>query len=320
MEAIKNVSTQRERSIVDKIEVRVPIDPSPVRVRAFNENGNPIIEISTGYSALTRMIVSGFVLSSLLNRDEFGNEYARYIANTYATGRIDGGKLPWEKAGLSVEQKEKLINNTKYFEIEHGNHIVLLWYVLAHEIAHHVLEHEYGDELSMQEIRRQEKEADVWATNALIRIGVPPAIAFPGLLYWYYLDEFGVKSEALRSHPPELKRIRWMLKKTIQQFDVWNLNERYFQKVPKESTIDSFNFLLLFVEKLISEQSNYGALKGSEQFDQCMKVMYERCLKECQEKYGYSLSLCENQLCNSEKSKKIWELRCKEILNGENYK
>lgn len=314
LDAIKGVATTRERRIIDKIDLRVPIDPAPVRVRAFNEGGRPIIEVSTGYSVVSRMIVSAYIMEHMLGLDDFGEEYARYTANTYATGRLGGGRPPWKKANLSSSQEEELLNDRTFNATQLGQHVVVLWYVLAHEVAHHVLDHDYSHGMSRNRIREQEKEADAWASNALIKMGIPPAAAFPSMMYWYYLDEFGVKSESLRTHPPDLKRIRWMLQKTINKVGVWNSNDKYFKKVPEEKTINAYKRLLYHVEELISEQTTYGESTETKEFEYCMRYMYEGCLKSCQEKYGNPLSVCKSRLCVSDRSKKIWKLRCNDIV------
>ncbi|MCG7537565.1 hypothetical protein [Pseudoalteromonas sp. OOF1S-7] len=315
MKHIKSVARPHERRIIDEIKVSVPISPAPVRVRAFKSARGREIELSTGYSVITRMIVSGYLIEYYYNIDNFGEEYARYTASTYATGRFGGGKPPWEKANLTKNEIERLLSSAKFNNEQQGAHSLVLWYVLAHEIAHHVLHHRYGDGVSLAKIRQQEKEADEWASRVFIDLGLPPAGAFPSHMYWYYLDQYGVKNEYRRSHPPELKRIRAMLQLTIQRFDEWNNNEKLISRLPKEETINTYKSLLYYVEELISRQTTFNQSKqNSEPFKVCMTLMYENCLKSCQKVFGNPLSVCKSKLCVSDKSKKIWKLRCDDML------
>ena len=247
LDAIKSVSSQGEKSIIDKIDIDVPIDPAPVRVRAFKKSGVRKIEVSTGYSAISRMIVTGYIMELKLGIKNFGEDYARYTANTYATGRLGGGEAPWEKAKLSSKEQQALFKDKDFNAIQHGQHMIVLWYVLAHEIAHHVLDHAIEDGMKLSDIREQEKEADTWASNIFIKIGIPPAAAFPANMYWYYLDEYGLKDEYRKTHPPDLKRTRWMLQKTINRFDEWNSKEKYFPAVPKEKTVNAYKRLLYYI-------------------------------------------------------------------------
>lgn len=308
---IKKVSSQKERNIIKRIKVSVPISPAPVRVRAFKKNGKRIIELSTGYSAISRMIVSGYIIEDFKGIKNFGEQYARYTANTYATGRLNGGKPPWVKANLSAHAQKKLLSSRKFNETQSGAHILVLWYVLAHEVAHHVLNHKYGKKVTLSKIRAQEAKADNWANRVFISLGLPPASAFPSHMYWYFLDEYGVTSEYRRSHPPELKRIRSMLQQTINNFDYWNDNESLMPKLPKKTTINKYKLLLNHVENLISEQSNFNHHKlSSTAFKKCLNLRYKGCLKSCQEKYGYPLKECQSNLCVSARAKRIRKLRC----------
>ncbi|MCG9770117.1 hypothetical protein L1D59_16075 [Pseudoalteromonas piscicida] len=312
---IKSVARPYERRIIDEIKISVPISPAPVRVRAFLSSSGREIELSTGYSAITRMIVSGYLIEDYFNIKGFGEEYARYTASTYATGRFGGGNSPWVKAKLTENQTERLLSSERFNNDQHGAHLLVLWYVLAHEIGHHVLGHAYGDGVSLSKIREQEKEADEWASRIFIALGLPPAGAFPSHMYWYYLDEYGVKNEYRRSHPPELKRIRSMLRFTIQRFDDWNNNEKLISRLPREKTINTYKSLLYYVEDLISKQTSFNESKeNSVPFKECMRFRYNSCLKSCQEKYGNPLSVCKSKLCVSDKSTNIWKLRCDEII------
>jgi hypothetical protein len=312
---IKSVAKPYERRIIDDIKISVPISPAPVRVRAFLSSNGREIELSTGYSAITKMIVSGYLIESYYNLENFGEEYARYTALTYATGRFGGGKPPWEKANLIKKETDHLLSSEKFNNEQQGSHMLVLWYVLAHEIAHHVLGHAYGDGVSLSKIRKQEEEADEWASRIFIDLGLPPAGALPSHMYWYYLDEYGVKNEYRRSHPPELKRVRSMLQLSIQRFDDWNNNEKLLPHLPREKTINTYKSLLYDVEDLISKQTNFNKTKEkSDSFKACMDFMYEGCLESCQEKYGHPLTECKSKLCVSEKSKNIWKLRCNDIV------
>lgn len=312
---IRAVATPNEKRIIDKIKISVPISPAPVRVRAFNGAFGREIELSTGYSTISRMIVNGFLIEDLYSLDGFGEKYARYTASTYATGRFGGGKAPWVTANLTKKERDTLLASEDFFRRQQGGHLLVLWYVLAHEIAHHVFNHSYGVNQSLEISRKQEKEADDWASNIFISMGLPPASAFSAHMYWYFLDEFGVKSEFRRSHPPELKRIRSMLQLSISRFDEWNNNETLIPKIPKEDTLNSFRSLLIYVENLIAEQSNFNQDKlDSVEFKECVKAMYNRCITSCQVDYGNPLDLCESDLCISNRSNLNFQLRCDDII------
>lgn len=122
---IRSVARINEQNIIDGIKVSVPISPAPVRVRAFQGADGREIELSTGYSAITRMIVSGYLVEGYYGLDNFGEKYARYTALTYATGRFGGGKSPWDKANLSEKEKSRLLSSQKFNNEQQGMHMMV---------------------------------------------------------------------------------------------------------------------------------------------------------------------------------------------------
>lgn len=317
LDAIRSVSNKYEKAIIDKIQLRVPISPAPVRVRAFKEANSRVIEVSTGYSVIARLIVAGYIMETHLNKPNFGNIYAKYSASTYATGKLGGGKAPWDKAKLSKRKRYLLLTNQDFNVRLQSEHSLVMWYVLSHEIAHHVLNHGYERDMTLTKMREQEAEADTWASNTFIKLGLPPASAFPGLMYWYYLDELGVKNEYRRSHPADLNRIRAMLLKTLNNFDVWNNNTTHMAKISRKKGTNAYKKFLYEVENKISRQKPYSKKTiSSKAFKACMKGMYKGCLNVCQNKYGNPLALCKRKLCVSGRTKNINKLKCNDILGG----
>jgi hypothetical protein len=264
------------------------------------------------------MIVTGYAIEIKFKKNDFGNKYASYVANTYGTGRLDGGDPPWERVSLSSKQQSLLFSDLEFNSWIHGQHIVVLWYVLAHEVAHHVLRHNFDRALSLSDSRRQEKEADTWASEVFIKLGIPPAVAYASFLYWYHLDQNSVRDEHRRTHPPDLKRIRWMLQESINRSNEWNSIGDYFPILSEGMLVDttkSYRHLLYYIEDLISQQSMFNSDDTkTETLHVCIKIMYEGCLKSCQEEYGHSLSSCKSKYCNTDRSRNIWKLRCKELM------
>ncbi|GAB3517775.1 M48 family metalloprotease [Photobacterium alginatilyticum] len=310
---INSVSTKKEKGIINKINIGVWQNRNPDIVRAFKTaKGQRHIQVSTGYSTVTFMITFAHHMEAALDINNFGEEYTRYVTENYAKNSITHvNQSAWDYAGLSGNNSPW--NDKKFVATVYGNHALVLWYVLAHEIAHHVLGHIENPSISLEENRKREQEADDWASKTLIKLGLPPAAAFPALMYWYYMDEFGVENEYQKSHPADLKRIRKMLQYTIDNVDSWNGHSPYFPKVDTKQATNAYKRLLYHVEDLISQQTDFKD-DSSKKFEICMEVMFEGCVTACINKYNQPKDKCKDELCTSTKQENVAKLRCEEML------
>ncbi len=310
---IESVSTKEEKPIINKIFVGVSQNGNPDIVLALKmPDGTRRITVSTGYSTVTFMITFAYFMEAKLGINNFGEEYTRYVTENYAKNSITHvNQSAWDYANLAGSSSPW--HDQELVAAVYGNHALVLWYVLAHEIAHHVLGHLDNPSTSLAENRKKEQEADDWASRTLIKLGIPPAVAYPSLMYWYYMDEYGVESEHQKTHPADLRRIRKVLEFTINSIDSWDNKSFYFQGADTKEVYNSYKRLLYHVEDMISQQTNF-IQDSSVEFDLCMEVMLEGCVKTCTNKYKHPLDKCQNELCTSVKQENISKLRCEEML------
>ncbi|MEZ9490062.1 hypothetical protein AB4187_15010 [Vibrio breoganii] len=312
---IENVSTDEEKAIINQIVVSVSQDGNPDRVLALKmPDGTRCIIVSTGYSTVTFMITFAYNMEAKLGIDNFGEEYARYVTENYAKNSITHvNQSAWDYANLSGSSSPW--HDQELVAAVYGNHALALWYVLAHEVAHHVLGHLDTPSTSLAQNRKKEQEADDWASKTLIKLGIPPAVAYPSLMYWYFMDEYGVENEYQKTHPADLRRIRSMLVFTINNVDSWDNKSPYFQNVDTQQANNAFKRLLYHIEDLISQQTDFTQY-SSNKFKMCVKEMFEGCVKVCVNKYNQPLDRCQNELCTSEKQENNSNLRCEEMLTA----
>ncbi|EOV1172295.1 hypothetical protein ACOLZ1_001818 [Vibrio fluvialis] len=312
---IESVSTDEEKAVINQIVVGISQNGDPDRVLALKmPDGTRHITVSTGYSTVTFMITFAYYMEAKLGINNFGEEYTRYVTENYAKNSITHiNQSAWDYANLSGSSSPW--NDQELVAAVYGNHALVLWYILAHEIAHHVLGHLDNPSTSLAQNRKKEQEADDWASQTLIKLGIPPAVAYPSLMYWYFMDEYGVENEYQKTHPADLRRIRKMLEFTINNVDSWGSKSPYFQNADTQQVNNAYKRLLYHIEDMISQQTDFTE-SSSNKFKLCMEVMFEGCIKVCVNKYNQPLDRCQNELCTSEKQESISKLRCEEMLTA----
>lgn len=320
LKAIQSAATPAEKAIIDQIKIEVDRDGHPSLVGAYIDgSGRRVIVVSASFSALVRMVSAGYYLEHFANKRNFGDYYAKYAAETYTTASLDGGQPPWDKAGLSGSERDSLLQSKEFNSTIHGQHLVSLWHVLAHEIAHHLFKHtdSANKTADLDKLRFREEMADMWAADMLIKLGFPPALSFPAFMYYHYLDPLNVKHEIRRTHPSDLKRFRSTLNISLAKYDEWNSNSKYFPEIPKEKGFPALRKLLFHIEDIIYQQTVFSdSLLSSKEFQNCINSRHEGCMKECIYKYRNPSELCESKYCSSENSKRSWKLGCKETVMG----
>lgn len=88
-----------------------------------------------------------------------------------------------------------------------------LVFIVLHEIAHHILGHvaQTGQELSLQESRQHETEADAWAFSKALDIQVSPVAGISSWIFLSMLDGEDLSRERHRTHPLNVRRFKRML-------------------------------------------------------------------------------------------------------------
>ena len=90
-------------------------------------------------------------------------------------------------------------------------------FLMAHEVAHHLLGHVDRDhasslELVLAQSRKLETEADHWAFKQMAEAGLNPIQAFTTMMFAVATNGWSAREERWASHPSGVKRFRSMLR------------------------------------------------------------------------------------------------------------
>ncbi len=197
-----------DRAVVEKIEVKV-LNTIPLsQVGAYGRvDGSPVIALNVGSCIKFSELANAIAFTSLVVKDErylFG--YIRYLA--YADLFGVNFVTPQEYADyVGVKDFKDRIAATKgVHELQDVMRVGILAFVVAHEMAHHVLGHLRGDGFTLADKRAQETAADKWAAERLLKIGLNPSMAVFSLLLMNESQQRSSSGEVMSDHPASIKR------------------------------------------------------------------------------------------------------------------
>lgn len=201
---------QQEKSIEEKIKIFSENTLPFAHVGAFVEptSGDYMISFNTGSYIIFSYLAEALFINTTVIKDSgylFG--YTRYLA--FATEMGSSLITPVEFAqyygfeDIAIEVEKLPVEKRRLEDFFHAN---IIGFILAHEIAHHVLEHTIDPDQSRPAKRKREAIADTWATEKMIQAGQIPIFAVFSLLIFNELDERSFKNEDVQDHPAGMNR------------------------------------------------------------------------------------------------------------------
>ncbi len=145
-------------------------------------------------------------------------------------------------------------------KIGEGSGVVLIMYVLAHELAHHVNRDVLKPDRTDEDQRNAEALADNWATSKLLALGVDPILATVSMVL---LNELETQSESDTRHPPPLARALTIATESLRVAEKNPASiESYLAPVPTSTTlaanasayIESLSKLRSFYQSRVNEE------------------------------------------------------------------
>lgn len=222
-DVLYKTASNDDKELIDSIKFSVPSDPAPVRVRSIFDEKKPKIEISTGFVVVLHQMSRALAIENLFKKPSLGAQYTKYAAKKFSS------ELGREKFLLPEEFARVRLDNSSIRKVEHfanGLKAVVLLHVISHEIGHIALDHKifpHGKtkRAILKESRKNEKAADAWASQFLVKGGHPPLGGLYAFLYWHYVDEEAIKLERYRSHPAEITRMESLVHESVVAIDKW---------------------------------------------------------------------------------------------------
>lgn len=212
-----------ERRVVDSIEfVYTPSSNTMESPRAYSKNGKRFVAFGIEfYRALGMGIGDTTVIQVAKKQSNATTKYMKYAIpllmnnSRKAVSERVFIKDPYSYFNISIEDAIALRQNTDYGLSYTGAVLGSTAFVIAHELAHHVLGHSDTPPKSLQESREREEAADLWACKTLLRSGYMPIAGVLSLTMFYFMDQDAIKHERQRTHPAEIRRIEAMIDATL---------------------------------------------------------------------------------------------------------
>ena len=133
--------------------------------------------------------------------------YVRYRASPYRFGELPmtAREFAARLGPQGTEAQVQAMTEVDFLAGE-GTAYVLVLFVLAHELAHHV----HGDVRAAgrpaERQREDEAQADEWAVAKMLQMGVDPALASASMLLLNEIEGKSAFAQSLARHPPSLER------------------------------------------------------------------------------------------------------------------
>jgi hypothetical protein len=197
----------------------IKFDVSPedkiMNAYAYMDQGVRRVTFTEAMGRAIELNVDALLMEQLYHKENFMGEYMQYVCSRYATNydRYAQGLPPlriaspyeranWRDKDLDEFYSDRDVNSARAKLV--GGAFAFL---LAHEVAHHVLGHVQNTTKDPEERRRMESAADTWAINLLVTKNVSPVSGIVPMLFFYYTTRHPVASEVYKDHPADVKRM-----------------------------------------------------------------------------------------------------------------
>ena len=240
--AFSQVMDPREQAMLRQIEVRVPMDYDLTRVDAYHRQAR-VIEVSFGFFGVLLDACDNWILAELYAAQDPAiydkyEDYLRYLNqvidhNERAVGQPPVKPRPFaDWAGIPAPVTAALMARSDAQQYQGELRMAAVAFVLAHELGHHMLGHvDLPPPRNAAESQAREAEADGYAAQLTMRVGVPAFGALPALAFFAAAED-GSARDTDASHPPAGCRI---LRAMLDSVDRMAADQHYaplFQKAP----------------------------------------------------------------------------------------
>jgi hypothetical protein len=201
-----------ESEIYQQIHFDVSPDSRVMQAYAWKDGNTRRVTVTEAMGRALKLNVDAFLIEKLYHKQNFLGEYMSYVCSRYQANYPNYAKglppsrikSPYELAHVSIDDlySDADVNKSRA-QIEGG----AFAFLLAHEVAHHILNHVGHPSQSKQEQREREKAADDWAINLLVKKAINPVTGIVPMLFFYYTTRHPISSEPDRDHPADARRL-----------------------------------------------------------------------------------------------------------------
>jgi hypothetical protein len=210
---IHGVVSPSEWATISRIDAQAVADRNVLRMQALADgSGHRKIEISSGSLFYLQSVAYSAILSTLHGDSEEGfNRYIEQLVmvlveNTQKAklGQSLGPARTFaQSVGISPDEEKKIMSTDKAKGLTALFFQTQFLFILSHEIGHHVLGHVPRQRVpSADEVRAQERQADLFATRIVLKLGYSLAPMISGMSYFAGIEKWGSDGVEDRTHPP----------------------------------------------------------------------------------------------------------------------
>jgi hypothetical protein len=216
---IEEKLTPNERTASRDIRLWLPNTLALSHVGAYRDiAGKRNIAINVGMTLrLLELSKAIFLENKLIHDERYWLGYARYLAYSDQFGGqfITADEFATRYLGSSFEVELNKLSPAD-FQSQQNIYANAMAFVVAHEIAHHVLGHLDDPDFSGTARRRREEAADSWAASATYNAGFMPVASVFTMLLLNEAYERSEKVGANSSHPAPISRAIALSKSTVE--------------------------------------------------------------------------------------------------------
>jgi hypothetical protein len=189
----------------------------------IRESGERVIEFGSAFYREIEGAVDALLIQSVLSKAGFLKSYFDYVKS-----RPEKVEWPTEYAGLSERDSHSFYDSATVKGSRGGLIMSAHFFVMLHELGHHVLGHCESAPQSLKESRSREKAADEYACQALKDSGFVPIGAILSLMLLYALREGDIIYEGEETHPAEIRRLDYTSQFILDHIDEYR--ERFIER------------------------------------------------------------------------------------------
>lgn len=214
---------EADRAIAQRVVLHAPATGSLAQVgAAVAPDGTPFISINQGTQYAMQQLGQATVLAvQVLQSDSFLMGYIRYLAYWDQFGGWPMTAVQFARHyGVADAQARLNALSDAQRGTGQGVEVMMMLFITAHELAHHVNGDVNRGLLAAEDQRKQEARADAWAAQRVMALGYNPEMALMSLLVMNQIERARPPSTSLlRRHPEALRRAQDLMRSVLDNLD-----------------------------------------------------------------------------------------------------
>jgi len=214
---------EADQRIAQRVMLRAPVAGSVAQVgAAVARDGTPFISVNQGTHYAMQQLGQALVLAvHVLKSDSFLMGYIRTLAywNLFGARPMTAVQFAQHYGVADAQDRLDALSDAQRGAGQ-GVEVMMMLFITAHELAHHVNGDVNQGLLPADAQRRQEARADAWAAQRVMAMGYSPEMAVMSMLLINQIERARPPgNELLRRHPEALRRAQDLMRSVMDNLD-----------------------------------------------------------------------------------------------------